>query len=188
MPTLLQLSIRELLAIVFFAAIGTSGLFFGGANASVAICAALIATTGLAIVAFVGRGQLRSFAIGYIVPVGVYASLIVAVGGSELDPYSGKLPTTKLFRPAFELVVNREYVDEYSGKVLSDFDPTANTDFGGGGGFGVGTLPVQMRETPDRLAFSSVAHVFLAMFLGYAGAKFAVWINQTQALTSENGE
>ena len=98
------------MAIVLFAALGVAALSTGGLLASMVVGAAIVFTTAFAIVAFVGRKQLRSFAIGFLIPVVAYSATVLSLGNSELDPYEGKLPTTKLIKPAFELFVRRQYV------------------------------------------------------------------------------
>ncbi len=174
-----QLTIREFLLLVVFVAVGVAGLTTGGLFASLVIGVAIVVTTAIAIVAFVGRNRLRFWAIGFLIPVIVYASTVLAVGSSELDPYGGKLPTTKLLQPLFELVVKREYVNLITGDLVPDYDPATNAGSGGGGFAG---SPISMSlETPDRTTFFSLGHVLLAMICGYAGAKFAVWIDRGQS-------
>jgi hypothetical protein len=63
MPNYHQLTIRELMAIALFSAISIVGLSNGGVIASMVITAAIVGMTAFAIVAFVGREQLRSYAI-----------------------------------------------------------------------------------------------------------------------------
>lgn len=179
-----QLTIRELMAIVLFAAIGLAGLSAGGWFASVIIVAATIITTGFAIVAFVGRGQFKSLAVGFLIPVVTYSALVVSMGESELDPYGGMLPTTKLIKPCFELLVKREYVNLETNQPVPDYDPDANS----GLGRDIDGSPVGTRETPDRPTFMSLAHVLLAMIFGYAGAKFAIWVDRKQSQQPDNGD
>lgn len=165
--------------------LGIAGLSTGGVVASIVIAVAIVVTTAFAIVAFVGRELLRSFAIGFLVPVVIYSATLFWIGNSELNPYEGKLPTTKIIRPVFELIVKREYVDVTTGKLVPDYDPTANVGIGVGG---FGGSPVGVRETPDRTTFMSLAHVLLGMIFGYVGAKFAVWIERKQSNGTQRGE
>jgi hypothetical protein len=174
-----QITIRELMLLVLFAGLGIAGLSTGGVLASTTIGIAIILTTGFAIVAFVGRDQLRSLAIGFLVPVVGYAATVLSVGSSELDPYEGKLPTSKLLQPAFQFIVRTEYVNFMTGEPVPNYNPATDPTRGAGGGFG-GTA-VGLKETPDRATFMSLAHVLLAMLFGYAGAKFAVWVHCRQS-------
>lgn len=111
---------------------------------------------------------------------------LLAIGKSELDPYEGKLPTTKIIQPAFELMVKPEYVNTMTGEPVPDHDPTAIL---GSGVFGHSL--VGMRETPDRTTFMALAHVLLAMIcgsVGSVGAKFAVWIDPKQSQVPPRGK
>ncbi len=168
-----QVTLRELMLGVLFIGLGCAGLLTGGVMASIFLGGAFIVTIGFAIVALVGRDELRATAIGFLVPVIAYAASIIAVGSPELDPY-GNLPTTKLIRPAFELIVRQEWINPTTGQPMPAYDPT--TAPMGPSGPTFNGLPVHIRETPDRTAFMSVAHALLAMLFGYAGSKFAVFV------------
>ena len=125
-----------------------------------------------------------------------YAASIFAVGSSELDPYEGKLPTTKLIEPAFRLVVRQEWFNVNTGEPVPGYDPTtASTPepapmpeypptimppTGGGSATGFAPPPVGLKETPDRTTFMFVAHALLATVFGYAGSKFAVYVYRRQ--------
>ena len=161
-----------------FAGLGLAGLSAGGVLASIVVGISIIVTTGFAIVAFVGRDQLRSFAIGFLIPVIGYAATVLAIGASELHPYQGRLPTTKLFGRVFRLVVKQQYVNLETGETVTDYDPTAVQ---------LGTGPtIVPSETPERTTFMSLAHVLTALMFGYVGAKFAVWIYRRQLPGAES--
>jgi hypothetical protein len=180
-----QLTMRELLLSVVFIGLGCAALAAGGIMAAIFLGGALIATTAFAIVAFVGRDALRAAAIGFLVPVIVYAASIYAGGSSELDPY-GNLPTTKLIRPAFHLIVREEWIDAMTGKPVPDYDPATDTGSRILGGYpSFAGAPVALKETPDRTTFMSVAHALLAMVLGYAGSRFAIYVHGRQGLVLE---
>jgi hypothetical protein len=167
-----QLTLRELLLAVLFIGLGCAALVAGGVMATIFLGGALIITTAFAIVAFVGRDETRAAAIGFLVPVIIYAASILAVGSSELDPY-GHLPTTKLIQPTHPLIVQQEWINAMTGEPIPDYDPTTAIT-------GPGFLQVSLRETPDRPTFMSVAHTLLAMVFGYAGSKFAIYIHRRQ--------
>ena len=181
-----RFTLRELMLVVLFAALGIAGLSAGGVLASIAVGIAIVVTMGSAIVAFVGRDELRAYAIGFLVPVLSYAAIVLSIGKSELDPYDGHLPMTRLMRPAFELVVETTYVDAFTGEPVPDYDPAIDQNPMSGLGMGGGPL---VSESPDRRTFTSLAHVLFAMLFGYCGAKFAVWVHtkQTRTLRSEEG-
>jgi hypothetical protein len=167
-----QLTLRELLLGVLFIGLGCAALVAGGVMATIFLGVALILTVCFAIVAFVGRDEPRAAAIGFSVPVTVYAASIFAVGSSELDPY-GHLPTTKLIQPTHPLIVRQEWINAMTGELIPDHDPTTAIT-------GPGFLQVSLRETPDRATFMSVAHTLLAIVFGYAGSKFAVYVHRRQ--------
>ncbi|HUY91094.1 MAG TPA: hypothetical protein VMV10_20315 [Pirellulales bacterium] len=169
----LQVSLRELLFLVLFAAIGLASLRAGGVVASIVVMLAIVATMCFAILAFVGRHSIQAFAIGFLLPVIVYVAAILVVGKSELDPYAGKLPTSRLLRPMFRLMVKPTWTDMSTGQVVPDYDP--DTDPGG-----YGAAPMAFSESLDRRTFMSLGHVLFAMMFGYAGAKFAVAVHREQ--------
>ena len=168
---------RELLLVVFVAGLGMAGLSTGGWMAAGTIFLFIMMTMALAIVAFVGHGQLRAFAIGFLIPWLSYLGAHAYVGSSELDPY-GKLPTTNLFRPVYERIVHRQYIDLNTGKPLPDYDPTKVSGLGGGGF--AGGPAVFVTESPNRTTFMTLAHALCATALAYLGGKFAVWVNGRQ--------
>ena len=170
-----QISVRKLMLVVFVAGLGLAGLSTGGWMASAMLFIVIIVTTALAIVAFVGHGPFRAFAIGFLIPWLTYVGSHAYVGSSELDPY-GKLPTTKLIRPVYELLVRREYINVNTGQPVPNYDPTQKRGLGGGG-FGGGP-PINVKESPDRATFMMLAHALFATAFAYAGGKFAVWVDR----------
>jgi hypothetical protein len=147
----------------------------------------MLATMAWAIIAFTGIDRLRVFAIGFLVPVIAYAITVWAVGPKEMDPYQGKLPTSRLLGHLFPVLGKQMWVDNTTGKELPDYDPSRD----GGGGFGAGGLgvggfavggvaSVGYVESPDRQTFMSVGHVLIAMLLGYGGARFAVAVHRSR--------
>lgn len=146
---------------------------------AILVMLAIVATMGSAIVAFVGRNSIQALAIGFLLPVIVYAATILAVGKSELDPYEGKLLTTRLLRPVFGLMVKTTWTDMSTGQVVPDYDPGKDpnrVDFGGV----VAAPTMAFSESLDRPAFISLGHVLFAMLFGYAGAKFAFVVHRKQ--------
>lgn len=172
-----QITLRELMLVVLFAGIGLSGLLVGGLMASMLVGGVMILTVGFAIVAFVGRDQLRALAIGFLIPVLAYGAMVLSIGPIELDPYEGHLPTTQLLLPAYQRIVKTEYFNLATGAPAPGYDPATAPKFGGSG---FGGPAMGARETPDRKTFMSLAHILIAMLLGYCGAKFAVWLHRQQ--------
>ena len=178
-----QFTIREGLVLVFVSGFAIASLSSGGIVASLFLTFAMALVAIFAISAFVGRIELRTYAIGFIVPVFLYSLILFMFGASEFDPCEGKLPTTKLMRPLFEGMVTNEYIDQ-SGRVIKDFDPSKTPISGGG----FGPPAITFRETPDRITFMSIAHTILAMFGGYHGGKFATFVGKQQSRDPTRGE
>lgn len=175
MKSRLQVSLRELLLFVLFAAIGLASLGGGELMGSILVMLAIFATMAAAIVAFVGRNSMQAFAIGFLLPVLVYGAVVLAAGESKLDPYMGKLPTTRLLRPMFRLMVKTTWTDMSTGQVVPDYDPETDHN---PVNFGAPTMGAS--ESLDRRTFTSLGHVLFAMLFGYAGAKFAVAVHRKQ--------
>lgn len=171
MKTFPQFTLRELLFAVLFVALGLASLRAGGVLASITIMLAIVLSMGMAIIAFVGRGELQAFAIGFSIPVVAYAATIAAAGSSEFDPTEGNLPTSKMLLPLFNTMTQEIWIDDLTGEVIPDFDPAKDT-YRGSAGFGSAVRS----NYPDRQTFMTVGQVLAAMFFGYTGGKFAVLI------------
>jgi hypothetical protein len=175
-----QVSLREILFVVLFAAIGLASLRAGGVVASCTVFLAIVVTMCMAIVAFVGRYTTQAFAIGFLIPVIAYGAAVLAAGKSELDPYEGKLPTSRLLLPLFQVMAKQTWTNLLTGQVVPDYDPTTDPDRAGPVGGGFGGSPMGVSESPDRPTFMSLGHVLVAMMFGYTGAKFAVIVHRKQ--------
>jgi len=176
-----------LILIVAFFALAISSLRDGGLLASFAVFAGIVLVMALAIVAFVGNAQPRAFAIGFLLPLLVYAATVLAAGSNELDPYDGRLPTTTILRYAHQALVTTTWTDTLTGKIVPDYNPANDSKRGSGNGtFGGSSMAIH--EHPDRPTFMSLAHLLLAMMLGWTGGKFAVYVYRTQNPLHQRGE
>lgn len=176
---------RELIVSVAFCALGIASLRTGGLLAAFVTFAGIVLVMAFAIIAFVGNAQPKAFAIGFLLPLFVYAVTVFAAGGNELDPYAGRLPTTRFLRYAHQALVKTTYIDFATGKVVPNYDPSKDPNKGRKG-FGGPSL--QMSEHPDRETFMLLAHQIFAIVLGWIGAKFAVYVHQTQSPHPGRGE
>lgn len=176
---LLQWSLRELLVLVLFVGLAFTSLpLAGGIVWSVTVMLSFFLCTGMAIVCFVGRHELRAFAIGFVIPVVAYACLVLTLGQSELDPYSGRLVTSQALRPVFDAVVTTKWVDTWTGKEVPSDDPRVAAQQAGGGGMsGAG---VGLSESLNRPTFMGFGHLLFALAFGYVGGKFAVAVYRRQ--------
>lgn len=174
MRSRIQFTLRELLVVIAFAALGLAALSTGGVIGSIVVSLAMIVTMGLAIVAFVGRRSRQAFAIGFLIPVIVNATVMLVAGKSEFDLYAGQLPTTRLLRPMCAMVFK---VAWYQGGI---FIPGYDRDNDPNHGAGMTYL-----NSPQHETFMKLGHILIAMTLGYAGAKFAVIVHRRESKENE---
>jgi hypothetical protein len=142
----------------------------GGALAAAALCIGSTAIVAISIIAFVGREKPKCFATGFLIPLIAYGAFYAAAGTDELDPYYGTLPSTRMLRPVYDVVVARSWVDLNTGDDLPDYQPATYPARHEGGLLPAGVSAVKRSESPDRKTFMSVGHMLLAMLLGYAEA------------------
>jgi hypothetical protein len=179
-PRLLRVSLRELLAAFALMGVGCAALKYAGEVWWTVLSAAMLVGFLVAvIVAVVGRGPGQARAIGFVLCVGIYAVLIwsAQVGrgngqNRELDPYEGRLPTTKLLKPLFEKLVARTWFDSFTGNEVPNYSPPPGV---GVSGMGIGGA-MYVRESPDRGQFMAIGHLLWAVLFGYLGCRFAVWV------------
>src|SRR5262245_5319786 len=122
-----QLSLRTLLILVALVALAIVSL----QNATlewrtVIIGIAAVLFSGAVILAFVGHGRRRAFAIGFVAIMFLYALTVVGAmatnGGlqskAELNPDTGRLPTTWLLRPIFHALSKIDWIDLRTGQAV----------------------------------------------------------------------
>ena len=109
------MTLRRVFAVVAVVAVACAALKFPGPWAPILFGVAFLLVAGMTIVAFVDRGSRQAYAIGFTLAALGYAATFVithtAFGRAELDPYSCRLPTTKILAPAFTLLVERTWTD-----------------------------------------------------------------------------
>ncbi len=178
------MTLRGLFVAVTILAVTCAAFKFAGVWASIFFGVALLVVVAVAIIAFVDRGSRQAFAIGFTLTAMIYVATVLAThtgfGALELDPYSCRLPTTKLLAPAFTLFVQRTWIDFSTGKEVPDYVSPPSSR---GGMMGVGST-VGLSEFPDRATFAAVGHVLWTLLLGCIGGYFARW---TYARRQANG-
>lgn len=167
----MKISLRELTAVVTFLAISVASLRAGGFLASLTLFIAIVFTMALAIIAFVAKDRLRSYAIGFLLPLLVYSATLYVSGARELDPYDGQLPTTRALTYLHESLVKKTYIDIVTRKEVPKW-VTAGGNFN--------HQMVGLKEEPDRPTFMTLAHTMVAMILACLGGKFATFIYSIQ--------
>jgi hypothetical protein len=181
-PRFLHVSLRELLLLVAFCAVGCAALKTAG-NLWWTVLSAftLLVVMGFALVAAIDRGPRQAFAQGFVIWVLIYSVLFFAQPSDasnlpisrELDPYTGRLPTTRLMLPLFKAMVTGRYVDLVTGQEVPNYDPNRPAA-GGTSGFGGGGLNgVSYEESPTREDFLSIGHLLWTLLLGYVGGHIA---------------
>lgn len=174
-PHVIQISLRELLLLVAFFAIGCAALKTAG-NVWWTVLSAftLLVFMGFATVAAVDRGPRQSFALGFVICTAIYGVLLgsqpavgaVAPSNRELDPYTGKMPTTKLLLPVFQAMMSVKWVDSKTGEEIPNYDPS-QASVVSSGSF------VSYSEAPHRQDFMAIGHLLWCVLFGYAGGHVA---------------
>ncbi len=184
----LRISLQELLILVAFIALGCAALKYANdVWCTVLAASVLLLVMAAAIAALVDRGRRQAMAIGFTVCAAIYgvafwsAPLNNGLQSRELDPYTGRLPTTGLLKPLYESMVRRTWYDFHTGQELPNFDPQKpQTTPGAGGGpyfaSNIGSPNIGSQEFPDRGQFMTVGHWLWVMLVSYCGARFAEWL------------
>jgi hypothetical protein len=163
-----RLSLRELLTIVAFVAIGIASLKYAN-DFWLAVVAAvtMLSFFAVTIVAIVDGGPRQAFAIGFALTMLAYGLILLTgrttlgFGGNsyskniEMDPYDGRLPTTRMLRYVHIAVTETQ-------------EAVVGSPFSG--------MAKQVVEKPQREILMPIGHCWWALVLGYAGGRFARWV------------
>ena len=169
----MQFGLKEFLLFVSLASVALCGMAMGGVASAVAESLIWMLFAISLITAAVARGLLQSRAIGFIIPVCIYALPLFVLAENEFDPYGGKMPTTQISKHAFELMAHREWINQLTGERMpADFDPYANNN-----------PSFYVKESLSRLEFMRSAHVLWALLFGFVGAQLAVWLHKATRST-----
>jgi hypothetical protein len=84
----------------------------------------------------------------------------------EFDPYTGRLPTTKLLRPLYAALSTQTGIESVTGQEVPGFDPRS--------GMGMNMMSV---DSLDRGQFMAIGHLLWAFLIGYLGSRLAAWID-----------
>jgi hypothetical protein len=184
-----QFSLKKLLAATVFMAVCCAALKYASPAWWLILSGlSLLAFMALAVMAVVGVGQQQGFARGFVICVLIYGAVLFLSGLQELDPYVGRLPTTKALLPVYQFIQSGNYVDLMTGQPVPP--PTnSRTSFnggmlgGGGMGGGMGGM-IGYLEQPDRKDFMTIGHLLWADLLGLIGGLFAGFIVRRSAARS----
>lgn len=181
----LRISLQELLILVAFIALGCAALKYANdVWCTILAASVLLLVMAAAVAALVDRGRRQAMAIGFTVCAAIYGVAFWAaplentgMQSRELDPYTGRLPTTTLLKPIFEGTVRRTWYDFQTGQELPNYDPQKpQTALGAGGGPYFFASNIGSREFPDRGKFMTVGHWLWVLLVSYCGARFAEWL------------
>jgi hypothetical protein len=170
----LRVSLWELFLVLGLVAVGSASLKYAGEVWWIVLSSVMLAGfLAAAVAAVVGRGPMQARAIGFVLCVAIYLLLIWSApvnnngtASRELDPYTGRLPTTRLLRPLHTALSTQTWIDAATGRPMPNFDPHA----------GIG-LNVYSRDSLDRGQFTAIGHLLWAFLLGYLGSRLAAWID-----------
>lgn len=187
LPSGLQFSLVELLALILVAGLGAAALKTGSVMFAVLLQSAFWLFGGAAAVAIFSRKAPRAFAVGALIGMTIYVVPVLYAGESELDPYETKLPLTQPLLSLFAAMEAEAWVHEPTGERFSAWttEVTQSTDLVAGGFSQPHTLlpdgrVVTMIEDPPRLEFMLSAHALLAIASGYLFGKFAAVVYRAE--------
>ena len=163
--------------IVAVIATSSAAMLFGEWRVDMFLLFTLVLVTALAILACAGHGRTRVLAIGFVVSAISYGSGCWFMNhlGHQVD---SSMVATWIVSPAYERIVDRQYLDGRTGKPVAQSDPIRKQRLpaGGYGGFN-GAGRVTVTEMPSRQGFKVVAHVLVLLVFAYLGGKFAVLVD-----------
>jgi hypothetical protein len=170
---LFRLSLRELLLLFAMVALAIASMKYASPAWRTCVYTITMAIfMWAAVIAVIDRGPRQAFAIGMVILMVIYGVLVVngAVGRSqggnrEMNPASGRLPTTRLVEYLFPITESIHWFDRRTDQVLPYFDPAKTPP---------GVVAYQGRtRTPDPATLMTIAHCWWALLLGYIGGRFA---------------
>lgn len=185
-----RISLRELLVLAAAVAVAVGCAAMQSADEmwlAVVGSGILLAFMAMAVLAAVQRGARQAFAIGFVLCATIYRLLLVG-SGQEMDPYAGRLPTTRLLRTAYEAVRDEWYVDAATGRRFRRRDNPAAADAARkqdalqqqlSGWTPLGALKATAYyagEKPVRAEFMALGHALITCLAGYLGGRFAVFV------------
>ena len=172
-----QLSLRSLLILVALVALAIVSLRFASNEwqiVTLGIAAGLLC--GAIILALTSHARRRAFATGFAIAMLLYGLTVLgsmsAAGGlankTELNPDTGRLPTTWLLRPIFHRIATIGWVDLRTGDGVPFSTPVIESD--------PNAAHFTMGELPSREVFMTIGHLWWSIFAGLCGGTFAEWL------------
>jgi predicted PurR-regulated permease PerM len=170
---LFRLSLRELLMLIAMVALAIASMKYASPAWRTCVYAITMAIfMWAAVIAVVDRGSRQAFAIGMVILMVIYGVLVVngaagrSQGGNrEMNPSSGRLPTTRIVKYLFPITESVQWFDRRTDQLLPNFDPAKAQP--GAAGY------VQRISSPEPANLMPISHCWWALLLGYIGGRFA---------------
>jgi hypothetical protein len=169
---LFLLSLRELLLLIAIIALAIASMKYASPAWRTCVYTITMAVfMWAAVIAVIDRGPRQAFAIGMVLLMVIYGMVVTngvagrPEGTREMDPRSGRLPTTRAVNYLFPPTETVEWVDVRTGNVVPNYNP-ANSPSSG-------MVGRRISQTPDAATLMAVAHCWWALLLGYIGGRFA---------------
>jgi hypothetical protein len=170
---LFRVSLREILLLIAMIALAIVSMKYASTAWRTSVYTITMAIfMGAAVIAVIDRGSRQAYAIGMFLIMVIYGALIVngAVGRTqggnrEMNPESGRLPTTRMVEYLFPITESVQWFDRRTNQLLPNFDP-ANARPGA-------AVYVRTTSTPEPANLMPIAHCWWALLLGYIGGRFA---------------
>jgi hypothetical protein len=170
---LFRLSLRELLLLIAMVALACASMKYASPAWRTCVYTITMAIfMWAAVVAVIDRGPRQAFAIGMAILMVIYGVLIVngtsgrSQGGNrEMNPASGRLPTSRIVEYLFPITESVQWIDRETDQVLPSYDLTNPPP-------GI-RVYARTKRTPDPTTLMAIAHCWWAILLGYIGGRFA---------------
>ena len=104
-----QITTRALFVNLILIALCIAGMFTGGLALLATNLVFGVTTIAMTVVATVGRGSRRAYAIGFVLPIVLYWFALLNTDSNEFELSMGRLATSKLISMGYESLVTREW-------------------------------------------------------------------------------
>jgi hypothetical protein len=180
-PSGFRISLREALLAFAAASVGFAALVYANSWWLATVnTVALVAIVAAIIVAMLGRGSGRAFAVGFCVASVTY--LVVAFAMEQHQNQMARLLSTKALDLVYEQIRREAYVNEQTGAEFSAAVYKAEierlrTRMPGGSRPNTSIVTAQRTVQPYIRDFRSVGMQLWALLLGYAGGCFGRFVH-----------
>ncbi|MFO0924219.1 MAG: hypothetical protein U0905_17215 [Pirellulales bacterium] len=165
----MNLSSREICVLLCYGALTIASLYVGGWLTSLTLIFGCILASAIAIVAMVGERSQRVFGRGFLVHAIAYSFIVLAGGYHEMDPMTGRLPTTRMFLwVQSNLAKHQDIADANYGSSDGGLAKSRSAAV-----LGTSETSMYLNEFRGLSNELMLSHLAFALFLGWMGGKFA---------------